>query len=128
MTKRPSITQRGVFRLISDHHIQRGPYFPTQLDMNIDVGKGTVVTRSKDKDGKEQVSTEHMKLPPDLYNGLVTPIVKNLSAGCAGNKGLNDRRPLPSRALSHSRCGRWARRHFLVAGSDRKAAAIRNQD
>jgi hypothetical protein len=71
-------TQRGVFRLISDHHIQRGPYFPTELDMNIDVAKGTVVTRSKGKDGKEQVSTENMKLPPDLYNGLVTPVVKNL--------------------------------------------------
>jgi hypothetical protein len=72
-------TQRGVFRLISDHHIQRGPYFPTQLDMNIDVAKGTVVTRWKGKDGKEQDSTEHMKLPSDLYNGLVTPVVKNLN-------------------------------------------------
>jgi hypothetical protein len=73
-------TQRGVFRLLSDHHIQRGPYFPTQLDMSIDVPKGTVVTRWKNKDDKEQESTEHMKLPQDLYNGLVTPIVKNLSS------------------------------------------------
>lgn len=79
-------TQRGVFRLISDHHIQRGPYFPTQLDMNIDVPKGTVTTRWKDKDGKPQDSTEHMKLPPDLYNGLVTPIVKNLSPDAAETK------------------------------------------
>jgi hypothetical protein len=71
-------TQRGVFRLISDHHIQRGPYFPHPLDMAIDVGKGTVLTRSKGKDGKDEISTEHMKMPPDLYNGLVTPIVKNL--------------------------------------------------
>lgn len=71
-------TQRGVFRLISDHHVQRGPYFPTQLDVNIEVQKGTVITRSKDKDGKDQVSTEHMKFPADLYNGLVTPVVKNL--------------------------------------------------
>jgi hypothetical protein len=71
-------TQRGVFRLISDHHIQRGPYFPTQLDVSVDVPKGTVVTKWKDKDGKEHNSTEHMKLPADLYNGLVTPIVKNL--------------------------------------------------
>lgn len=72
-------TQKGVFRLVSDRHIQRGPYFPTQLDMSIDVPKGSVVTKWKDKDGKEQESTEQMKLPPDLYNGLVTPIVKNLS-------------------------------------------------
>lgn len=72
-------TQKGVFRLISDHHIQRGPYFPTQLDMSIDVPKGSVVTKWKDKDGKEQEATQQMKLPPDLYNGLVTPVVKNLS-------------------------------------------------
>ena len=72
-------TQRGVFRLIFDHHIQRGPYFPTQLDVSIDVGKGTFVTRTKDKDGKEKASTEQMKFPVDLYNGLVTPIVKNLN-------------------------------------------------
>lgn len=71
-------TQRGAFRLISDHHVQRGPYFPIQLDMSIDVSKGTVLTRWKDKDGKEQASTEHMKLPPDVYNGMVPPIIKNL--------------------------------------------------
>ena len=79
-------TQRGVFRLVSDHHIQRGPYFPTQLDMRIDVPKGTVVTKWKDKDGKEQNSTEQIKLPSDLYNGLVTPIVKNLSPDAGETK------------------------------------------
>jgi len=79
-------TQRGVFHLISDHHIQRGPYFPTQLDMNIDVAKGTVLTRWKDKDGKEDSATEHIKMPADLYNGLVTPIVKNLSADAPETK------------------------------------------
>jgi hypothetical protein len=71
-------TQHGVFRLISDHHIQRGPYFPHPLDMEINVAKGVVVTRISGKDGKEEVSTDHMKMPPDLCNGLVTPIVKNL--------------------------------------------------
>jgi hypothetical protein len=71
-------TQRGVFRLISDHHIQRGPYFRNPLDMTIDVSKGVVVTRTTGKDGKEEVSTDHMRMPPDLYNGMVTPIVKNL--------------------------------------------------
>jgi hypothetical protein len=71
-------TQRGVFRLISDHHIQRGPYFPHPLDMTIDVPKGIVTMRTTGKDGKDDVSTEHMKLPPDLYNGLVTPVIKNV--------------------------------------------------
>ena len=72
-------TQRGVFRLISNHHIQRGPYFPHPLDMTIDVVKGIVVTRSLGKDGKDEVATGRIKMPADLYNGLVTPVMKNIS-------------------------------------------------
>jgi hypothetical protein len=71
-------TQRGNFRLISDHHVQKGPYFPHPVDLSIDVAKGIVTVRTTDKDGKEVVATEQMNLPPDLYNGLVTPIIKNL--------------------------------------------------
>ena len=73
-------TQHGVFRLISDHHIQRGPYFPHPLDMMIDVAKGVVVTRSSGKDGKDEIATDRIKMPADLYNGLVIPVIKNISA------------------------------------------------
>lgn len=72
-------TQRDRFRLVSDHHIQRGPYFPQQLDMTIDVAKGIVETRTRGKDNKVETTTERMKLPEDLYNGVVTPVIKNLS-------------------------------------------------
>jgi hypothetical protein len=72
-------TQRGVFRLISDHHIQRGPYFPHPIDMMIDVAKGVVVTRSPGKDGKDEVTTNRIKMPADLYNGLVPMLIKNVS-------------------------------------------------
>jgi hypothetical protein len=72
-------TQRGVFRLISDHHIQRGPYFPHPLDMMIDVAKGVVVSRSPGKDGKDEVVTDRIKMPADLYNGLVPMLIKNVS-------------------------------------------------
>lgn len=71
-------TQRGEFRLISDHHIQRGPYFPHPLDMTIDVQKGTVTTRTPGKDGKDDLATDRMKMPADLYNGLVVPAIMNL--------------------------------------------------
>ena len=72
-------TQRGVFRLISDHHIQRGPYFPHPIDMMIDVAKGVVVTRSPGKSGKDEVVTDRIKMPTDLYNGLVPMLIKNVS-------------------------------------------------
>ena len=79
-------TQRGVFRLISDHHIQKGPYFPHPLDMTIDVAKGVVVTHSTGKDGKDEVATDRMKMPADLYNGLVTPVIKNVSPDAGETK------------------------------------------
>lgn len=79
-------TQRGVFRLISDHHIQKGPYFPHPLDMTIDVAKGIAVTRSAGKDGKDDVSTSKIKMPSDLYNGLVIPVIKNISPDAGETK------------------------------------------
>lgn len=79
-------TQRGVFRLISDHHIQRGPSFPHPIDMTIDVAKATVVTRSPGKDGKDEIATDRIKIPADLYNGLVTPVIKNVSPDAGETK------------------------------------------
>ena len=71
-------TQRGNFRLISDRHIQKGRSFPHPLDVAIDVAAGQVTVRSTGKDGKEETKTEHLDLPADLYNGLVTSIAKNV--------------------------------------------------
>ena len=34
-------TQGGVFRLVSDHHIQRGPSFPEPIDFLIGMATGT---------------------------------------------------------------------------------------
>jgi hypothetical protein len=112
-------TQRGTFRLISDHHVQRGPYFPQQLDMAIDVAKEAVVSRSKDKDGKEQVSTDHMKMPSDLYNGLVTPIVKNLNPDKPETK-VSMIASTPKPRLVTLVIRPMGAVPFTVAGSDRK--------
>jgi hypothetical protein len=71
-------SQRGNFQLISDHHIQKGPSFPQPMDLSIDVHSGMVKIRSSKKDGKEEVTAEHMDLPPDLVNGLILSIAKNI--------------------------------------------------
>jgi hypothetical protein len=71
-------TQHGNFQLITDHHLQKGPSFPQPLDLSIDVRSGMVTVRSTGKDGKEEVKSEHMDLPPDLVNGLVLSIAKNI--------------------------------------------------
>jgi hypothetical protein len=70
-------SQRRTFRFLSDHLIQKGPAFKRPLDVMIDGAKSQVTVRYTD-DGKEKVSTEHIDVPPDLGNGLVITLLKNL--------------------------------------------------
>ena len=71
-------SQRGVFQLISDHHIQKGLSFPQAIDMSLETSTGQVTVRFSDKDGKERVTTDHFDFPTDLANGLVPTFVKNI--------------------------------------------------
>jgi hypothetical protein len=72
-------SQRHSLRLITYHHIQKGPSFPHPIDLSIDARSGQVTIRSTGKDGKEDVHTEHLNLPPDLANGIVSQVIDNLS-------------------------------------------------
>jgi hypothetical protein len=44
----------------------------------IDARSGQVTVRSTGKDGKEEVKTDHIQLPPDLANGLVSTLIQNI--------------------------------------------------
>jgi hypothetical protein len=72
------MSQRHSLRLISDHHVQKGPFFPHPMDVLIDSGKGQVTVHSAGKDGKDEVKTEHLNLPPDLANGMVPLAIENM--------------------------------------------------
>jgi hypothetical protein len=74
-------SQRRSFQLITDHHIQKGPSFPHPIDMLIDRRSGQVTVRSIGKDGKEEVKTDHLALPPDLANGMVPLVIENIPPG-----------------------------------------------
>ena len=71
-------SQRHNFQLISDHHIQKGPSFPHPMDVLINAQTGDVTVHSTGKDGKEEVKTDHLDLPPDLANGMVPVVLENL--------------------------------------------------
>jgi hypothetical protein len=71
-------TQRGSLRLVSDHHIQRGPAFPHPMDVLITCSTGQVTVRFMDDHGHEKVEMDHLDLPPDLANGVVLNILKNI--------------------------------------------------
>lgn len=70
-------SQKHDFQLISDRHIQKGPSFPHPMEVSIDVSKGEVTVRSSE-DGKEKVETNHLDLQPDLANGLLLDLLKNI--------------------------------------------------
>ncbi|HEY4356287.1 MAG TPA: hypothetical protein VGN16_11105 [Acidobacteriaceae bacterium] len=73
-----NFTQDRTFRFVSEHHIQKGPFFPKPVDLTIEPN-GQVTARTTEKDGKEKVETQHMDLPPDLSNGMVTILMLNFS-------------------------------------------------
>lgn len=71
-------TQRGVFRLLSDHLVQKGPAFPTTLDMTIDRARGEVTTRYQERGGSPKTDVQRMAIPDDLANGMIPTVLKNV--------------------------------------------------
>ncbi len=75
-------SQSGVLTLISYHLVQRGPFFPEQMDVFMDRGAGLYKVRSTNrKDGKELVREGAVDLPKDAYNGMVITTLLNLPKG-----------------------------------------------
>lgn len=75
-------TQGSVLRLVSDHHVQKGPSFPSATDVTIKMASGDVLYHEQ-KDGKDSVVTEHMDLPVDLANGIMPTLLQNFPKGAA---------------------------------------------
>jgi hypothetical protein len=92
--------------------------------MSIDVQSGQVTVRSKDRDGKEKIETEHLDLPPDLINGLVTSIAKNLSPQTPETK-VSMIVATPKPRLVKVAISPQGEETFSIAGSRRKAMRFR---
>ena len=72
-------SQRGTFRLLSDHLNLRGPSFKHPMDTWIDASTGEVKVRYTENKGKEKVIAQRMKLPPDVANGLLFTLMKDIN-------------------------------------------------
>jgi hypothetical protein len=75
-------TQNTKFRLLSDQVVQRGPSFKQPIESWIDATTGKITVRAVDG-GKAKVITKQMNLPPDLANGLLMILAKNIDPGAA---------------------------------------------
>lgn len=76
-------SQRHSLQLITDHHIQKGPFFPHPMDVLVDARSRQMTVRSTGKDGKEEVKTDHVDMPSDLANGMIALILANIRPGTA---------------------------------------------
>lgn len=70
-------SQRGTFKLLSEHVIQKGPAFKLPMDVMIDATSGQVTVRYTEN-GQEKVLDERLELPPDIANGILFTVLKNV--------------------------------------------------
>jgi hypothetical protein len=70
--------QQGTFRLVRNHHIQKGPFFGRPVDFTVEAATGTATSRTEDKEGKIHVESHHIDLPDDLANGFVGTLLLNV--------------------------------------------------
>lgn len=70
--------QRKTFRFVSNHVVQKAPVFKTQLESTL-LASGKVTVHSTDEHGKEDRIEDHLKLPPDVANGMIQVLLKYIS-------------------------------------------------
>jgi len=77
-------TQQGVYTLQSYGLLQRGPVFAEDIEISMEraTGKYRVKTKTH-KDGREAVFEGKLELPPDVYNGLILSVLKDLPKGAS---------------------------------------------
>jgi hypothetical protein len=70
-------TQRHTFQLVSEHLVQKGPTFQHPMEVSIDALTGQVNVNYTDG-GKMQHLSKHLDLSPDVSNGIVFTLLKNV--------------------------------------------------
>jgi hypothetical protein len=89
-------TQEDVFAMQSYHLIQRGAAFAEDSEISLDRASGKYSVRTKShKDGHEDAKAGALELPADVYNGMVTTVVKNLVKGASATVHLIAFTPTP---------------------------------
>lgn len=73
-----TFTQHDVFAMQNYRLVQSGPAFADDLAVTLSRSGQYVVKSKTHKDGREKQYTGKVDLPPDVYNGMVVTIAKNL--------------------------------------------------
>lgn len=113
-------SQRDKFQVLQYHLIQKGPAFPHSLETSIDVASGQVAVHYTEEDGQEKDVNEKMELAPDLANGIVPTLLKNILAS-ESQVTVSMVANTPKPRLIKLAIAREGEEPFLVGGSTRKA-------
>jgi hypothetical protein len=113
-------SQRRRFQLLTYHLVQKGPAFKRPMDMSMNVSTGQVNIRYTDDDGKEKTITDHLELPADLANGIVTTLLGNIDPG-APRTTLSMLVAIPKPRLVKLEISPLGEDSFNVGGSAAKA-------
>jgi hypothetical protein len=113
-------TQRNVFTMESYHLVQRGPVFPEDTEISLERASGKYHVKTRDrKDGREKVHDGTIDLPPDVYNGMVLTVLKNLSSGAGETVHMVAFTPAPKLIKLH--LAPAGEQKILVGGSEKTA-------
>jgi hypothetical protein len=89
-------SQDRAFTLLSYRIVQRGPSFPETLEASVDRESGRYEVRYRaDEDSPEEVLSGAVQLPDDVYNGMLSLIVKNLPPRTTGRVSIVAFTPKP---------------------------------
>jgi hypothetical protein len=112
-------SQLGTFHLLSEHLIQKGPSFSKPIEMTIDTSTGRFTAHYTDK-GKDKFLMEHVDLPPDVANGLVFILLKNIDPN-APRTSVSFLGGGPKARVVKLLITPQGEEPFSIAGSNRKA-------
>jgi hypothetical protein len=70
-------SQQPNLKLVSDRVIQKGPSFKESVDVSV-ASSGQISGSNTDSQGKEKRISDNLELPPDVANGIVVTLLKNL--------------------------------------------------
>jgi hypothetical protein len=77
-----TFSQQRVFTMLSYRLVQRGPSFPETVEAALDRKTGSYKVRSV-HERRDETFSGSIELPPDVSNGLVAMLLKNLAPGAS---------------------------------------------
>jgi hypothetical protein len=71
-------SQHDKFQVVQYHIVQKGPAFKNPLDATVNAITGQITGHYTENDGQDKELNERMEMAPDLANGMVPTLLKNI--------------------------------------------------